>query len=216
MGALTVAAFIGVAAFLWHRSPPTESDLVFQPALHMVEPAPLCPWREPESDRVRFFPDSTRAEAVTLILSGRRVELQQRLGRIPGPEENALAVHRVYTGDRLAGAVLTRRVKGEHGAIELVLAVGGQGRVRGLRLQRLREPETVAKAITDPAWLASFQGNDADRNWQLAAGISDLPEEARASGQAICDGVRSLLILLSVAPAPGLSPPESTHAHAVY
>src|SRR6478752_6525837 len=167
LGALLVAVLFGLAARLWHHSSRLgEADVLFEPALRMVEAAPLCPWRESEADRGRFFPESTRCEAVTLILSDRRLELQQRLGRIPGPEENALMMHRVYRGDNLEGAVVTRRVKGEHGAIELVLAIDNQRRVRGVRLQRLREPETVATALTDPAWLASFQGKDGQEAFQ--------------------------------------------------
>src|SRR5438132_8210137 len=56
-------------------------------------PAPLCPWREPESDLKVFFPDATRFELETLILSGQRLELAQGLGREQTGDENALHVH---------------------------------------------------------------------------------------------------------------------------
>lgn len=166
----------------------------------------MCPWREPERDLKQFFPEATHHKIETRILSGQRLELAERLGRTPTGDENALYLYPVYREQTQLGVVLARRVKGEFGAIELVLAVGTNQQVAGLRLQRLREPETSAAALQDPQWLASFVGKRADSSWQPEHEISSLPPEARISGEAITEGVRSLLILLAVADQKQLPP----------
>jgi hypothetical protein len=176
----------------WHTT-----DTVFQPKTLSLEPAPMCPWRAPEDDLRAFFPEATRYQTETKILSGQRLELQQRLGRAPLPEENSLYVHQVFRDQQHLGSVLTRRLKGEYGAIELVLAVDDVDTVRGVRFQRLREPETTTRALEDPAWLGSFSGKGVTSDWRLGQAVPDLPEAARASGQAIVEAVRSSLVLLS-------------------
>jgi hypothetical protein len=195
IGASSVLLALGIVAAFWRKSTPTET--VFDPKVRPPEGGPLCPWREPASDLKLFFLNATRCEAETRILSGLRVELAQRLGRRPTGDENVLHVWRVYQGNATVGSVVTRRVKGEHGAIELVLAIDSQERVRRLRLQRLREPEPIARALQNSEWLRSFEGKRADDTWKLGEDVPDVANEARASALAVVEGARSLLILLS-------------------
>jgi hypothetical protein len=148
----------------------------------------------------------------TRILSGLRQELAVGLGRAASGDENALPVHRVYQGDKLLGNVLTRRVKGEHGAIEIVLATSLDGSVHGLRLQRLREPESNARLLQDPAWLTSFVGHRAGDALELGRDLKPVPDEARDSALAITDGVRSLLVMLSVSSASSSASQATHHA----
>ena len=173
------------------------SGMVSNPPTRPPAPAPLCPWREPVADLKRFFPDATREELEVRILSGQRMELAEQLGRTPTGDENALHVYHVYAGSTPIGVVLTRRVKGAYGAIELVLAVNSDGQVRGLRLQRLREPEPSAGEFQDPDWLRSFQGKRATDSWKLGQDVPGVTPDARPSAEAIVEGVRSLLILLA-------------------
>jgi hypothetical protein len=163
------------------------------------EAAPLCPWRAPQADLQQLFPTATRYETETRILSGQRLELARRLGRTPTGDENALHLYPVYREQTALGSVVTRRVKGAYGAIELVLAADTGHRVCGLLLQRLREPEPIARALQDPNWLHSFHGEGADAAWQLGGDIPDVPPEARASARAVVEGARSALILLDTA-----------------
>ena len=185
------------AAVVWRIGDLSSSEPPFEPKTKLPQAAPLCPWREPASDLQRFFPNATRYEPETRILSGQRLELAERLGRVPTGDENALHIYRSYEEQSPLGAVLTRRVKGAYGAIELVLAVGTNGHVRGLRLQRLREPEPIAAALQNPGRLHSFDGQHSDSSWKLGRDIPDVALAARAPAQAIVDGVRSLLILLA-------------------
>jgi hypothetical protein len=175
----------------------SSSEPLFDPKTQLPQAAPLCPWREPASDLKRFFPNATRYEPETRILSDQRVELAERLGRVPTGDENALHIYRCYEDQTPLGVVLTRRVKGGYGAIELVLAVGANGHARGMRLQRLREPESIAAELQNPDWLRAFDGQHSDSSWKLGREIPDVEPEARPSAEAILDGVRTLLILLA-------------------
>jgi len=194
-GAAALALLLVVVALRISDSSAPERP--FEPGTQLPQAAPLCPWREPASDLKRFFPSATRSEPETRILSGQRLELAERLGRVPTGDENALHLYRSYEDQTPLGVVLTRRVKGAYGAIELVLAVGTNGQVRGLRLQRLREPEPIATALQNPNWLHSFDGQRADSSWKLGRDIPSVLPEASISAEAIVDGVRSLLILLA-------------------
>jgi hypothetical protein len=205
-------ALLALAIAVWWNSS-SSTETLFDPKVRPPETAPLCPWREPASDLKLFFPKGTGYEVETRILSGLRVELAERLGRIPTGDENALHIWRIHQGTAFVGSVLTRRVKGEHGAIELVLAVDPKERVRGLRLQRLREPEPLARVLQNPEWLRSFEGRRADSSWKFGGDIPEVPAEARASAQAIIEGTRSLLILLAASTQASPSSKPATAPH---
>jgi hypothetical protein len=160
-----------------------------------------------------FFPAATRYETETRILSGMRAELEKRLGRTATGDENALRVYRVFENGALSGFVLTRRIKGEHGLIELVLAADPQRRVKGLRLQRLREPGTAVRILQDPAWRGSFVGKGEHSSWRLGEDIPGVLPEARSSAEAIVEGTRSLLVLLNISDQAGARVAVAEHHH---
>jgi hypothetical protein len=168
-----------------------------------IEAAPLCPWREPERDLQRFFPSATGAREQLRILSHLRLALIHDLGRPLTAEEFLLRPYRAVRGQERLGTILVRRVKGEFGAIELVLAVTPEGQVKGLRLQRQREPEPIAAALTSPEWLNAFRGKSADSPLRLGEDLPQVPHEAIVSAAAVADGVRSLLVLLRAAETQG-------------
>lgn len=204
-----LAAATCVAFFGWRVTRRSETFSV--PAVTPPEAAPLCPWREPEADLKAFFSGATRYEVQTRILSGLRLELAQRLGRVPTGDENALRLRQIYRDGTVLGTILTRRVKGEYGAIELVLATDTNLCVRGLRLQRLREPESIAGAVQDTNWLRSFVGKRAEDLWRMGSDLPEVPSDARASAAAIVEGVRSSLVSLAAAEAaqaPSLAAPH--------
>jgi len=206
VGTAAVAAGVG----LWHQNRLSiAADVPLELKRAPPESAPICPWREPEADLKRLFPHATRYEARTCILSGLRLELAERLGRPPTGDENALRLYQAYRDDTPLGFVMTRRVKGDHGAIELVLAVDAQQSVSSLHLQRWREPEAVAQALQDPAWLAAFSGKNAGSPCRIGEDLPAVRPAARASAQAIAEGVHSLLVLLALAQGPdSLSTPS--------
>jgi hypothetical protein len=190
---------------IWHLSSGSSGTVLTHPgsAGGHVEPAPLCPWREPERDLRRFFPGATGTRSELRILSHLRLALLPELGRPLTADEFLLRPVRVLRGSERLGTVLVRRVKGEYGAIELVLAVTPDGRVRGVRLQRQREPETIAAALTSPRWLGAFQGKSAAAPLRIGADLPAVPPQALPSARAMAEGVRSLLILLHAAETRG-------------
>ena len=168
-----------------------------------IELAPLCPWREPQRDLAALFPEATGYTKETRILSGVRPQLQKQLGRVPSADENALHIYRVKSPTGCLGSVLVRRVKGEHGGIEIVTAVDPAGTVTGVRVQSQREPEATAAAITSQQWLGAFAGKAANSPLTIGHDLPEVGPEPRASAQAIADGVRSQLVLLSLAEQTG-------------
>ena len=207
---LSGCVLVGVAALgWWVASSPSAPDLPTVRVRDTIEAAPMCPWREPQADLRTFFPGANAYRTETRILSGERLELQRRLGRPPTGEEHTLYLYRVYAGRELRGTVLTRRLKGDYGAIELVLAVGADGRLRDLRLQRLREPESVAAVLRSQRFRSAFKGRTGSDDWDLEPVIAQLPQEARQSAAAIGGAARTQLILLEIAER--LSPPAAPH-----
>ena len=184
--ALTLPALSGCAS----RDEPTTDPVVRGNA---QAPA-MCPWRDPEGDRARFFPGSSGFTQDTLILSASRLEILRRLG--PGIPllSNTLYAFRVRREGKVAGTILLRSARGEYGVIEVVLAVNPERKIIGLRLQRHREPPQIAAALTDIHWLQSFQGKSAKDSFQLGKDLRDVPEAARPSARAVAATVRSLLI----------------------
>jgi hypothetical protein len=189
---------LSAVAYLLVKEKRSTASL-FEPQIESIQSAPLCPWREPTQDLKSFFATATRYEAETHILSGMRLQLVSSLGRLPRGDENALHIYRIYAQQIPLGVVLTQRVKGAYGAIELVLGVDPDGKVCGVRLQRNREPDSVATVLQRPEWLGSFVGKQATDPWKLGEDIPAVGEEARISADAIAQGARSVLVLLQAA-----------------
>jgi hypothetical protein len=187
------------AIVCWLLKDNHPATTLFEPQVQSIQSAPLCPWREPAQDLKCLFPNATRYEAETHILSGMRSQLASLLGRPATGDENALHIYRIYAQQNPLGAILTQRVKGAYGAIEIVLGVNPEGKVIGLHLQRNREPESIAASLQSPEWLGSFVGKQAADPWRLGDDIPAVSDEARISANAIVQGTRSTLILLQTA-----------------
>lgn len=177
----------------------------------------MCPWREPEGDIRRYYPGALGYRTEPRILSAERVELARRLGRFPSAAEHAVYLHRVRKNGSAAGTVLVRRVKGPYGAIEVIAALDNRGRVLGVRLQRHREPASIAGVLTSPEWLGAFKGRTAGDSmdqdaWIPGRGLPAVPQEAQATASSAAEAVRSMLVLYDLAEARGL-PLEPAPAH---
>ena len=160
----------------------------------------MCPWRQPEADRKRFFPAATSEREDTLALSRQRAQLAKWLGRQPTGQEFAIQIHRLFRRrgeqEESVGTIVTRCIAGESGVIELVLAVDVDGRVRGARLQRLREPESVARELQSDHFLRGFNGKTWQSDWKTTSQNVTISNAARPSAAALLDGARTVLILL--------------------
>lgn len=164
-----------------------------------VERSPICPWRDPDRDLRLLFPEATMRVADTRVVSGVMSDLQRKLGRPLEPDENPLRIFRARTAESQLGSVVVRRVKGEHGGIEIVTAVDRHGRVAGVLIQSHREPARIASTITNASWLGSFRGKTADAQVRTGEDLPQVAVEAQTSARAIAEGVRAQLLVLRAA-----------------
>ena len=178
-----------------------------------VDVLPVCPWRDPQRDLSALFPGATNYLLESRIVSGMTVEIVKRLGRHMNTGENPLRIYRVHGEGQTSGSVLVTRVRGEHGGIEIVIAVNPESAVTRVLIQSQREPELVAHVITNSAWLTSFVGKNARSPLRVGEDLPPVAAEARQSAQAVADGVRSQLIVLSFADGLNDSRESQTHTH---
>ena len=164
-----------------------------------IEAPAMCPWRSPEKDLRAFFPRASGYRPETLVLSPLRLEIQRRLGAGVRLESNALYIYRVEESAATmppspCGAFLVRRASGEYGAIEVVVAVGMDRRVVGVRLQRHREPPPAAGTLASARWLGAFNGKSAASAFRSGEDLPVVSLAAKRSCEAVAGAVRSLLI----------------------
>lgn len=188
-----------VLASRWRR--PTETQQPRAKVLSALEASPACPWRDPRHDLLALFPPATNCILESRIVSRMTAPIVKRLGRPMTADENPLRIYRV-SEPGAAGSVLVTRVKGESGAIEIVIGVHPLGEVHGVLVQSQRESEAVARIIASPGFLDSFAAKNASSPLRIGEDLPAVPEFARVSAQAIADGVRSELIVLSFAEMP--------------
>lgn len=174
-----------------------QQDVVFEPANKPPPLAPMCPWRDPEADLPKLFPGASGYALQTHILSGLRLELGKRLGRAPAADENALQVYHISGPGGMQGEVVTRRVKGSYGVIELVIAADEHHGLKSVLIQRLREPQAISQALLGTDWARWLGGKTAESSWNCEQLITGLAPEARPSAEAIVAGARSSINLLA-------------------
>lgn len=192
---LAALAAVGAGAWVWAARLPQDKLETVTFTRPLVSSAPgLCPWRDPKGDLRAFFPGADQYQTRRLALSGLRLPIRKRLGPGATLDDNTLQSFPVFRGSVPQGAVLVQRTAGEYGAVEVVVGVDEAGRVRGVRVQRMREPDGVAQALTDPAWLGALRGKTADDGWRLGADVPDRPAPARVEARLVVLTVRSLLI----------------------
>ncbi len=204
---------VALAGLVSRYNQSAQQEPVFELANKTPELAPMCPWRNPEGDLPRLFPEATRFEREIRVLSGARIELAQRLGRMPTADENALQVYRTFRAGEPAGELVTRRVKGSFGAIELVIAADEKRQFKSLIIQRLREPPAASKALLATDWGQWLGGKGAESSWDCENLEASLPAEAHASANAIVEGARSSMILLAVSSEQPRAELVQSHKH---
>ena len=116
----------------------------------------------------------------------------------------------IVDGETSVGVIMTRYVRGASGVIELVLAVDARERVIGASIQRLREPDDVARDLQSTRFLEAFRGKTYASAWTPApsAIVASTVSGADAaiggsntfhvSANAILDEAHTALVLLHV------------------
>ncbi len=156
--------------------------------------SPPCPWRDAQTDMTNWFPGATRYYIADQILSGKRIELQKRLGRSLTADENRLHMYTVTSNSTEIGTVLTRRVKGKNGVVEIVLGLDPDKRISHFKIQRMREPQDVTDGLASLKLEEQLRGKDAASDFSEIKTESTVPDSAACASH-IVDGVRTLLVL---------------------
>jgi len=196
---------VGVAVFAAVRSQddPIPVSLLRTDSTPQNETPGMCPWRDPKADMQTFFPSSTRYEQRMLIFSDLRVEIMKALGPKTPIDANGIYNYPVYNSKGRVGTIIPQRFPGEYGVVEYVAAFNPSGKIVGLKVQRLREPDATAKAIESKSWLAAFDGRDMQSGFVLGTDIPQVPPSASTTAQAFVDSVRRLTIEYDIALAHG-------------
>jgi hypothetical protein len=195
--ALLVVLFaVVLGAFLsWTLLRERQGSSVYEPPSKKIAVASPCPWRGAESDLTNWFPGATAYAIRDIPLSGQRLQLQERLGRTLQPEEMALHLYVVSSNKVHLGTVLTRRIKGPHGTIEIALALKPSGEIHQFKIQRMREPKEVAESLERIDLEGRFQGH-------TLATFSEreiIPETSSEYAKEIAVVVKALLVLYHAA-----------------
>jgi len=192
---LPVAALVAAAGFVLVTRLHPQEQLQLVDAKPVVESAsPMVPWREPAHDMQAFFPGKSEYATDVVILSRLRVPILKRLGNGARLDANALYLYRITQTGKPVGTVLIRRAPGEHGVIEVVVAVNIEGRIVGVHVQRQREPGPVADTITSSEWLTAFMSKTASSEFKIGRDLPTVKPEAIPSATAMAGAVRALLI----------------------
>src|SRR5579862_7000180 len=201
LGVICAAAIL--AAVMVTRSanslPQAETFHLHDVPVQAVDSPGMLPWRNPKADMQAFFPGATDYRLQPVAFSGIVAPIQQRLGLKTPLEVYGVYVYTILRNGAVCGTVSIQQADGEYGVIEVVVGLDNQSRIVGIRLQRYREPGTIAKALTSPSWLSSFRGKDENSAFQIGDDIPSVPKEAMPSAQAVVGTVRALVIELAVA-----------------
>jgi hypothetical protein len=189
---LIVLAVIGAVAMV--KSTPTIELETMDYTPPELEQTGMCPWRNPDSDMRAFFPGATGHKTMLMSLSDLSLKIKQRVGKSTELQTNGLYVYPIVDGNAALGTVLIQRFAAPHGAMEAVVGVANDGKIAGVRIQRLREPPSVARELTSEKWLGAFRGLTASSAFKISGDLPRTRPESRDSAAALAEAVRVLMI----------------------
>lgn len=108
----------------------------------------LCVWRNPERTMTRIFPDAKDYLTKTVKITPQQLAtIEKTTGMAVLPGQRDVFSYYTMTGVKgeEVGTIVAVTQKGEFGAIEFVVGVDTRGVIKGLYVQRTREPDTRFK-----------------------------------------------------------------------
>ncbi len=164
--------------------------------------AGVCNWRFPDKDIQTLFPKATGYKTEVLTYSKtERVKIESLLGAKLDDDETQFNFYRIYKGTEKIGLVLTHSVKGQYGAIEVVVGLGNKNDtitksnktiINRVLIQRDREVKS--KELRSSKFLDQFIGKSVKSKFDNI----DLVSGAEKSSNAIIFSVRKLLIVQTI------------------
>ena len=164
--------------------------------------AGVCIWRFPDKDIQTLFSKATGYKTEVLTYSKpERVKIESLLGAKLDDDETKFNLYRIYKDTTKIGLVLTHSVKGQYGAIEVVVGLTSKYDtilkshktvIGNVLIQRDREIQS--KDLRSSKYLGQFIGKTVKSKFDNITLVSG----AEKSSQAIIFSVRKLLIVQKV------------------
>ena len=162
-----------------------------------VTPAYAAEYMTVEAAQRAAFPDATAFVPVPVTVNADGRALLAEVARPPGARDPR--VWRATSDGKLLGTFFADAVIGKQEYISYALALDASGRV--LRLEVLEYRETHGWEIRNERWRAQFAGKSAADPVEVSRDIANI-SGATLSCRHVTDGVRRLLALHALLPAP--------------
>ncbi|MEO0083750.1 MAG: hypothetical protein ABIK33_05165 [candidate division WOR-3 bacterium] len=167
-----------------------------------VTRAGVCNWRFPDKDIQTLFPKATGYKTEVLTYSKtEKVKIESLLGAKLDDDETQFNFYRIYKDTSKIGLVLTHSVKGQYGAIEVVVSLISKYDTITKRnitiINRVliqRDREVKSKELRGSKFLDQFIGESVKSKFDNIKLVSG----AEKSSNAIVFSVRKMLIVQQV------------------
>ena len=155
--------------------------------------AALCVWRKPDQDIKKFFSGAqTYKTEYKKPSSAEKKTIEKQIGRSLDPDESEFKFYRIIKDEKEIGTILTHLGKGQYGAIEIVVAVTDDGKVKGVAIQRDREKKRAE--LRSDKFLGQFKGKDKNDPIEVGKDIKPVPG-AEKSSETVAFSVKKLLVI---------------------
>lgn len=154
--------------------------------------AALCVWRKPDQDIKKFFPGADTYKTDVKDPSKKKTVIEKRIGRSLDSDEQEFKLYRVINGGKKVGTIMTHLGKGQYGAIEIVVALDNNGKVKGVGIQRDREKKRTE--LRSEKFLGQFKGKDINDPVAVGKDIKPVPG-AEKSSDTVAFSVKKLLVI---------------------
>lgn len=163
--------------------------------LAAVALADVCVWRDPERTMSQIFPNAGDYKSLTRKIDAKtREKIEKRIGVDLDPSERTEwgSYKIVDKGGKELGRIIACAQSGDYGAIEVVMGVTPEGKVKGVYVQRTRE--RVSKQLRSRDFLAQFDGKAVRDPLKVGDDVKAIKGGENAS-KAVALAVKKMLVL---------------------
>jgi Na+-translocating ferredoxin:NAD+ oxidoreductase RnfG subunit len=156
--------------------------------------ASLCVWVNPDRDIRNFFPGAgSYITEVKKYTKEQQEAIEKRIDARLDPDENEFKFYRVKKQGEVVGTVLTHQARGKYGAVQTVVAVGNDGRIVGVFVQRHREPTN----LNQESFLKQFKGKTSNDPLTIGKDVQPISGYDQ-SCQAVAFSVKKIIVACDV------------------
>jgi Na+-translocating ferredoxin:NAD+ oxidoreductase RnfG subunit len=156
--------------------------------------ASLCVWVNPDRDIKKFFPGANSySTEIRKYTKEQEAAIVKRLGAPLDPDESEFKFYRVKKQNQVVGTALTHQARGKYGAVQTVVAIGNDGKIIGVYVQRHREPTN----LNSESFLNQFKGKTASDPITVGKDIHAISGYEESS-QAVAFSVRKIIVAFDV------------------